>query len=508
MKRLPFFVVIIFAFLLSAQSQVDTLKNTVLSSAQLKEDFNLYRRVLEETHPGLYRYTPKGQMQIKLDSIYGLLEKPLPFYDFFKMMAGFNADIKCAHSSVLPTKNTAYMNTVMKVFPFFIYPVDNKFYIIFNGTPGNQTIELGHELTHINQRPMDSIAKELRRHFWADGFIELSKNQVLQGQLFSLFYYFIIERPDTFQVTLKNLKGEVVSVTVEPQTLAAIQGNYGKNPINKKALKLYNQKNKDPWQLEFLKEPSEVAMLHFTAFGGKGMNTENEARQEIRRFMDKALRKIEKRKSKYLIVDVRGNGGGWDVQGLELLSYLIKSDDPFKYYDRLHTISDDSEFLRYSDLSKEEIENVKNELIAEPDGTFTLDEEENPNLKLHYPKPNKFKGKVYVLMNERSASTTSEFLAVAKSNNIGIFVGEESGGAYEGGNGGSFINMPLPSSHISINIPLVYYKSEVNPVEISGRGTMPDYRVEFKSEDLLTRYDRQLEFAKSLIKREGKLVRN
>ena len=114
---------------------------------------------------------------------------------------------------------------------------------------------------------------------------------------------------------------------------------------------------------------------------------------------------------------------------------------------------------------------------AEADGTFTIREEYNTDLKLQYPKPNRFKGQVYILVNHRSASTTSEFVAVCKSNKVGILVGEESGGAYEGGNGASFITITLPHSKISVSTPLMYYQNAVVPAALKGRGTIPDYEV-------------------------------
>ena len=76
--------------------------------------------------------------------------------------------------------------------------------------------------------------------------------------------------------------------------------------------------------------------------------------------------------------------------------------------------------------------------------------------KRYAPKPNRFRGRVYILMDGASASTASEFLAVAHANKVGVFVGEESGGAYEGANGSSFINLELPRSghtgHYAISV--------------------------------------------------------
>ncbi|MFM8744986.1 MAG: peptidase S41, partial [Cytophagales bacterium] len=67
-------------------AQTDTLATKVLSAKQMQHDFIYLRRLLTETHPGLYRYTPKVKMQSKLDSIYNLLDRRLPFYEFYKII--------------------------------------------------------------------------------------------------------------------------------------------------------------------------------------------------------------------------------------------------------------------------------------------------------------------------------------------------------------------------------------------------------------------------------------
>ena len=54
------------------------------------------------------------------------------------------------------------------------------------------------------------------------------------------------------------------------------------------------------------------------------MNDEESAQAVTRKFMDKTMKKIRKAGSESLIIDLRYNGGGWDVIGMEILSYLVK----------------------------------------------------------------------------------------------------------------------------------------------------------------------------------------
>jgi C-terminal processing protease CtpA/Prc len=144
--------------------------------------------------------------------------------------------------------------------------------------------------------------------------------------------------------------------------------------------------------------------------------------------MDESLAKMAKKQARHLIIDLRDNAGGWDIQGVELFTYLMKSDTAVRYYRRHHTITDSSEFLQFSDIPVSVLKTIKQQLIAEKDGTFTeKEDDDSPELRPQLPKPNRFKGQVYMLMNGKSGSTTSEFLAVAHANQIGVFVGEESG---------------------------------------------------------------------------------
>jgi hypothetical protein len=500
MKKTTFLLSFLLSIAFSLSAQTDTLNSNVLTPLQLQEDFNLYRHMIQETHPGLYRYTTKEVMQARLDSIAGMLNKPMPFYSFYKLLMVANASIKCAHSTILPTATFwNYFSTQPKTFPFFLQPIDGKYIVLFNGT-NNQLIKPGYQLTEINGQPIEKIAMIIKQYYWSDGNIQLSGNIPLQGGLFCFFYYALIERPERFNLTFKDLNGKNVQVSEAAQIFSKTNKNFRRNPLNKPMLELYGQGHKKPWRLNFPEGLEQTAMLRFDSFGGKGIKNEVEAKIAFRRFMDKALAKMNKKEIKKLIIDVRANGGGWDIQGCELFTYLMKSDSAVKYYQKQHTITDSSDYLKYSDLSAETLKKVQAELIKEAVGTFTLSAEKNQLLRLQQPKTNRFRGKVYVLMNERSLSTTSEFLAVAKYNNIGTFVGEESGGVYEGGNGGRFIQMTLPHSKIQISSPLVYYQNAVGPAILQGRGTIPDHQITFNPDDLLTGYDRQLEYIKTLIK--------
>lgn len=493
---------------LSATAQLvsDTLQTKILQPTDMQADFRYLRRLLEETHPGLYRYTLKSVMQAKLDSLATTLSEPLPFYDFYRIIEGLVADVRCAHTYALPTKNfEPALMTYWQTLPFFMLPIQERSYVLFNGTKDTR-IKPGFELVSINGKSMSVIRKQLQRYHWADGSIQSSKQAVMKGALFGLFYYWFIERPSTFQLTFRNLTGDTIRFDAPAQSFGASVKAWKKNPVNRQMLAWYiTKRTKQPWRLTFLDDTPQTALVRFDNFGGKGVTNGATAIATFQKFMNASMTRLSKAKTEHLIIDVRGNPGGWDSQGIDLLTYLLKSDSAVTYYTRQHSVTDSSEFIQFSDLSETDRRNVKNELIPEADGTFTLKQGSNSREPMRYaPKPNRFHGNVYILMDGNSASTTSEFLALAHANRVGVFVGEESGGAYEGGNGSSFIHLELPHSQIHVGTPLVYYNNAVQKVTPEGRGTMPDFAVSLRIEDVLTHIDSQLAYVKTLIREQQK----
>ena len=88
-----------------------------------------------------------------------------------------------------------------------------------------------------------------------------------------------------------------------------------------------------------------------------------------------------------------------------------------------------------------------------------------------------FRGRLWVLTDGGTFSTAAEFCAVARSLGRATFVGEETGGTYEGNTSGTFAILTLPRTGVRVVIPLVRYVLAVKPSKSRGRGIIPDYPV-------------------------------
>ncbi|MGB3469076.1 MAG: S41 family peptidase [Cyclobacteriaceae bacterium] len=497
MKYSIILIITLLSFSLSAQ-QYDG--DRILSVEEVKKDFAFYRDLLENTHAGLYRFNNKELMTARLDSLESTFTTDLTSIDYYWALTHFSATIRCAHSFVLPVENfISYIQYGISTFPFYMYPLQGKLYVLFNGSEDLQ-IEPGYELVSINGLSTSQIIDKIFTHYWSDGYNDSGKLQSLEGLLFSAFYYLFVDRSKKFDLVFKNQEGKTVKTSVAPQTFNETNRKFSKNPVNQSTLKAYKGSASKSWEYKVLKDVENTAHVVITGFGHKDVNDSEAAAQKMRDFMNEMLRKLEKKNIDNLILDLRSNSGGWDAMAVELFSYLSKSGRPIRFYNKNFTMTNDPEYLKYSDLAKEDYEDVLDELIPLENGMFRLKEKDYDNLKEMSPKENRYKGDLYILIDHNTGSAAVEFAAIAKSEKTGIMVGEESGGAYEGANGGSFITMKLPESGFYIRIPLVTGDMNVRSVEDKGRGVIPDHIVPFTVEDLISRNDRQLNFVKDLIR--------
>ncbi|WP_276481119.1 S41 family peptidase [Paraflavitalea pollutisoli] len=491
---LTLLLLLVFPSLLWAQSgpaNRDTLLDRTVTQQQAIDDLRYLRKALEAVHPGLYRYTPKPIMDQRLDSFEQKITGTMPFYDYYRLLTALMAAVRCAHTGIYPGNGWEnHFRSKPLMFPFSVQVIKGKMYVAANLT-SDTLIKPGYELTVINGQPLPEILHTLYALSWADGYNETVKQERLNRGFFGPSYYMYIARPDSFTVACKDLQGQPVQVTYPAVNVTAGNAAVFSNPVNKEIVRLYVNRKRPDLDLKF-EEDLSTAILSIRTFGGKPA-------RDLPKFLEKSMKEIKAKKTKHLIIDLRANPGGSDSAGVLLFTYLISQ--PARFYLRQHTISDSSEYLAMSDLDAKTIKNVKQELVAEKDGTFSIKPEYAAGLPLQYPKPDHFNGKLYFLMDGGSASTTSELLAAVRANQLGILIGEEAAGAYEGGNAGSFVNLLLPNTKMRATIPLVYYDNATGPVQVKGRGVLPDHELPYNISDILIGVDTQKRFALELVRK-------
>jgi hypothetical protein len=103
------------------------------------------------------------------------------------------------------------------------------------------------------------------------------------------------------------------------------------------------------------------------------------------------------------------------------------------------------------------------------------------------------------LINGKTFSTAADFAALAREYQLGMFVGEETGGTFEGNTSNGEILLNLPNSKIRIVIPLFQIQNAVSQTPVKGRGIIPEFKVNYTIEDYLRIKDLEIEIAMTLI---------
>lgn len=240
--------------------------------------------------------------------------------------------------------------------------------------------------------------------------------------------------------------------------------------------------SRDNVQLEWL-DGSKLAKLRIRMFEG----------DEFPSALESAFRQLRERGTTSLIIDLRGNGGGIDEHGMLLLSYLVAK--PFRYFDKIHVNTTQPSFAIWP---KEMVDDLRAGVRPDPRGGFLLTGQGHPGL-IEFPASKiPFLGKLYVLTDGVTFSTASDAAAHIRHLTSATFIGEETGGTYEGNTSGMNATLTLPNSGFRVRMGLYGYYSAVAAPKEPGRGVQPDYPVARRVRDIIAGVDAPLERAVAL----------
>lgn len=234
--------------------------------------------------------------------------------------------------------------------------------------------------------------------------------------------------------------------------------------------------------LRFIADP-DVAYLRIRDFGG----------QDFPQSIETAIRTLRDKGTEALILDLRGNGGGVDQYGALLVSQF--TEEPFRYFDRIHLASIAPSFATWKPST---FVDLQNGTVADPRGGYLVTKRLHDGVAEHALTGEPFLRTLIVLIDGGTFSTAADVAAMLRHLDRATFVGEETGGTYEGNTSGLNALISLPHSGLGLKIPMYGYYNAVSQ-DHQGRGTQPDYPVEKTAADLLRGVDAQLEQAIAII---------
>jgi hypothetical protein len=452
---------------------------------KLRADFKLARRALEEGHSGIYRYTAKEKLDELFDRAEKSLTQPLSMIEFYRVLAPVVAAIKCGHTQVGTSRELLQeLASKNRLLPLEVRVLDRKVYVFrdHSSQPASPALA-GMEIRSINGVAAAKIVETMLAAASGDGDIQTSRLlQIGSWPVFSIQLYCLMGLGAPYDVVFWDAHDKKeLSLRLEGGEISSAK---------------FPQRPRSAASLKFL-DQDKIAVLKINQFGGQVVGEgegEGQPKKTLHEFYKESFAAFKAKGTKTLILDLRNNGGGADELGRLLLSYLVEK--PFKYYDDLVLNALEFSFLKDTNKGKPFPED---QVERQPNGKYRL--VKHPNWGEQQPSQPTFTGKVLILINGRSFSTTSEFLSQAHFLKRATFIGEESGGGYYGNSSGAMPAVTLPHSKLVVRVPLLTYYMAVSGYKDAARGVIPDYPVQYSIAELLEGTDKELALALELARK-------
>ncbi|MEM7379803.1 MAG: S41 family peptidase [Bacteroidota bacterium] len=469
-----------------------------LNQEQAREDIETLRTALEYVHPRLYQYNSKEFFDRRFDSTLTSLNAEVSGLDLLSMVSKINASVNCGHLYTIPQGDLEKEVLNKKVLPFYFKLIGDELFVL-NNCSTIKNIPDGSKIISINGLPTSKILNEMMGGIATDGHIETRKRRLAERYFFyrfhgfDLYYHLHVDRGSSFEI-------EYLPFECDANKSTKVEGISFED--RKKILKERYGLEEGTWfkepspEFELFEKENYAVLTISRSFYNEKIDPDYDS------LLASSFLTLKHKKIANLIIDLRDNEGGSEHHEMELISYL--SDKPYKLYQNIYLSNLDFRPLKEVIIERDSADflfNNDDEYMRKFGNNLWINNYEySDNLRLQPPKEHVFKGQLYVLMNGISFSSAAATIADIKKTTNAIFIGEESGGTFEGPTGGNSIVIELPNSKIMVRISpniQVGYMYQKHPI---GRGVLPDYPIKYSIEDVLNEKDLEMEKALKLIK--------
>ena len=481
---------LIFTILLLSKPFV-TAQSPALQPSQLQQDFDVLRRAVEEAHGGLYRYTPKADLDRVFASARAKLDRPMTPLAFAATLSEALAAIRDGHTRLEYDDATVSAMAAAPMLPLRVGHENGRHVVTSNDTPSDGTIQPGMELMSINGKPIAAVVGAIAPKISPDGFGETLKPWRLARGLAQNYWLYVDQTP-IFTVVARTSEGREVTATLPGVTSAERTKNASGNRLNTtmaaNVAKLDGAS--DNISLTF-EERGAVGRLRIRVFDGTTFVAD----------LDKVFAMLREKGSRALVLDLRGNGGGADMYGAALVSYFMS--EPFRYFDHIKVTTIKPSFATWKPAT---FDSLKNGTTPAPDGGFLIQPELHPGVAAQKPAGSAFLGRLVVLIDGGTFSTAADVCAQLRARTQAVFVGEETGGAAEGNTSGLNAQIVLPNSGLKLKVQMYGYWNALGASRAGtkaaspGRGTLPDVTVVRTVADTLAGKDAGIERALAILR--------
>ena len=406
------FLFILFSFNLNAQS------DKVLSVKHMHKDFDEILLALE-AHPDPFTHIPEEEFMAKFEEVKSSIAEPLRTLDFYKKVATMIALVKDGHTSTyLPRFWMQKKRKELGVFPYEVFLTnDDELYISKNFS--QDEIPAPAKILSLNGVSVDSFINEIDPYISYE--LKPFRNTIIDDR-FEMYLYLAFGASDSLE--MEYVSSDTTTVVVQNMPLQEWK-KFQKDDREEKEKRIARGQPYD-----YSKISKGIGMISIYSFSVSGDNLNN-----YKNFLQKTFKSIKADSIQSLIIDIRGNYGGWPKISSELFHYLTEL--PFKVMAKSNTKVSEAykeyfyrqyPFLRYQEVVIQKNLHYRNidAVLRNEIGTYANEDDyynEGPITKKY-----EFTGDCYLLTNRDSYSAASSFASTFQCYQMGTIIGEETGG--------------------------------------------------------------------------------
>jgi len=442
MKRTLSPLLLIFLALLAgrpfAQDATPPKAPSIFAVENLRHDFAQLRRILEEEHCCLYEYTGKDEFDRMFDERLALIDRPMRYEEFFRIAAPLAATAGCMHTALWMPGRFFDLDPD-DLFPLRVRLIEGEV-VVAGAYREPLEVPRGSVILEINGIPAKEVVDTLKTITSGDAhnpyFIETQVEK-----RFAMFYASVFGFPEKFTVTYSPPGSESrITADLRPADIKSVRDAVFAN-------------FHAPLPTFEVLEGGKTAVMTVKTF------IYYDRVHEFREFMDASFRRIKEEGIENLVLDLRGNDGGDPFCAVILYSHLEK--EPAPYFAESYS-------GKYAELAK--------------------------------PVPlaeNRFRGRLYTLLDGRCGSTNGHFCALLDYHDIGRFVGTPSGATYKC-NAGRNTEFRLDKTALILMIGRGTFAAAVEGMD-KRKPIMPDYPAKETIRDFVAGRDVHLARALELV---------
>ncbi len=462
----------------------------LIDSIAIREDFNVFEKILKKGHPALYDYIDQDSLDYMFESTKESLAFASSDIDFYKKILTISSKIKDGNLQVL-FPNT--VGTDQYYFPLITKIINRQLYT----DTDDFDIPIGSRINLINDRKISTVLEKLKKYVPTYGNNSSRKYREIELK-FGLYFAYEFGIHKKFIIQYTTPDGiDTTKVIPAESFVKATRRNTNRNSY---FANFHDQQNGFSYYSSFIsgnspfvyyKKELNTAVLVVNSFNGDT--------RVFKSNLTRIFKEIKKKKVRHLVIDIRRNNNGFRANAIQLYSFIATNIFKQRISEYVATINipEKKHLVRTFYNEKQFLKDKFNYHPIYDGWKITFDDMET----IMVPDKHRFKGNIYVLISGTTFSAASTFALNVKNDTTATLVGEETGGGYYFSTGEFPVYYELPNTKIGLMMYLEKINHYIKDTTIAkGSGVPPDKHILLTTEDLINGTDPELDYIFRLIK--------